>query len=127
LTATKTPYERGEVRVEKDVVTEERVLDVPVTEEEVHVQRRAVDRPIEAPERAFEERVIEVPLRGEDVDVQKRVRVAEEVEISKEPVERTERVKGKVRREEVHVEETGVENPEIAGRTLRDEETETRM
>ncbi|HET7094754.1 MAG TPA: DUF2382 domain-containing protein, partial [Thermomicrobiales bacterium] len=69
----------------------------------------------------------EVPLRGEDVDVQKRVRVAEEVEISKEPVERTERVAGKVRREEVHVEETDVENPEIAGRTLRDEGTETRM
>ncbi|HEX5500629.1 MAG TPA: DUF2382 domain-containing protein [Thermomicrobiales bacterium] len=127
LTATKTPYERGEVRIEKDVVTEERVLDVPVTEEEVHVQRRAVDRPIEAPERAFEERVIEVPLRGEDVELQKRVRVAEEVEISKEPVQRTERVTGKVRREEVHVEETDVENPEIAGRPLRDEETETRM
>jgi uncharacterized protein (TIGR02271 family) len=127
LTATKTPYERGEVRVEKDVVTEERVLDVPVTEEEVHVQRRAVDRPIEAPERAFEERVIEVPLRGEDVDVQKRVRVAEEVEISKEPVQRTERVKGTVRREEVHVDEAGLENPDLADQTLRGEGTEPRM
>jgi uncharacterized protein (TIGR02271 family) len=127
LTATKTPYERGEVRVEKDVVTEERVLDVPVTEEEVHVQRRAVDRPIEAPERAFEERVIEVPLRGEDVELQKRVRVAEEVEISKEPVQRTERVAGKVRREEVHVEETDLERPDLADQTLRGEGTEPRM
>jgi uncharacterized protein (TIGR02271 family) len=127
LTATKTPYERGEVRVAKDVVTEERVLDVPVTEEEVHVQRRAVDRPVEAPERAFEERVIEVPLRGEDVELQKRVRVAEEVEISKQPVERTERVTGTVRREEVHVDESDLENPDIAGQTLRGESPETRM
>jgi len=110
LTATKTPYERGEVRVEKDVVTEQRVLDVPVTEEEVHVQRRAVDRPVEPGDHAFEERVIEVPLRGEDVELQKRVRVAEEVEITKEPVQRTEQVSGTVRREEVHIDETDLDN-----------------
>jgi uncharacterized protein (TIGR02271 family) len=127
LTATKTPYERGEVRVEKDVVTEERVLDVPVTEEEAHVQRRAVDRPIDAPERAFEERVIEVPLRGEDVELQKRVRVAEEVEITKEPVQRTARVTGKVRREEVHVDETDVDHPVFADQTPADEGAEPRM
>jgi len=108
LTATKTPYERGEVRVEKDVVTEQRVLDVPVTEEEVRVQRRAVDRPVAPGDHAFEEGVIEVPLRGEDVELQKRVRVAEEVEITKEPVQRTEKVAGTVRREEVHIDDTGL-------------------
>jgi uncharacterized protein (TIGR02271 family) len=127
LTATKTPYERGEVRVAKDVVTEEQALDVPVTEEEVHVQRHVVDRPIAAADHPFEERVIEVPLRGEEVDLQKHVRVAEEVEISKEQVQRTKRVTGKVRHEEVHVDESDLTNPEIAGQMLRDEGTETRM
>jgi len=121
LTATKTPYERGEVRVEKDVVTEQRVVDVPVTEEEVHVQRRAVDRPVAPGDRAFEEGVIEVPVRGEDVELQKRVRVAEEVEITKQPVQRTEQVSGTVRREEVHIDDTGL-NDVVADDATRNAE-----
>lgn len=107
LTATKRPVEMGKVRVEKDVITEERTLDVPVTEERVQVTRRAVDRDISAADTgdAFQEQTIEVPLRTEQVDVQKRVRVGEEVEISKEAVQRTERVSDSVRREEVRVDD----------------------
>jgi len=103
LTATKTARELGEVRIEKDVVAEERVLNVPVTEERVRVERRAVDRPAGAADAAFEDEVIEVPVYGEDVQLQKQVRVAEEVEIGKEAVQRTEQVRGTVRREEVEV------------------------
>jgi len=103
LTATKRPVERGAVRVEKDVVAEERTLEVPVTEERVHVARRAVDRPVTDADQVFEEGVIEVPVRGEQVDLQKRVRVAEEVELTKDAVQRTEQVRGTVRREEVRV------------------------
>ena len=58
---------------------------------------------------AFTEGTIEVPVRGEEVDVQKRVRVAEEVEIGKEAVQRTETVSGTVRREEVRVEDQTVD------------------
>jgi len=104
LSATKRARELGEVRVEKDVVAEERTLEVPVTEERVRVERRVVDRP-GADEGAFEEGTIEVPIRGEEVDLQKRVRVAEEVEVGKEAVQRTEQVGGTVRREEVRVSE----------------------
>jgi uncharacterized protein (TIGR02271 family) len=46
-----------------------------------------------------------VPLRSETVNVQKQARVAEEVVVSKEAVERTEQVSGTVRREEVYVDE----------------------
>ena len=106
LTATTRERELGEVRVEKDVVAEERTLEVPVTEERVRVERRVVDRPADAADAAaFEEGTIEVPIRGEEVEVQKRVRVAEEVEIGKEAVQRTEQVGGTVRREEVRVSE----------------------
>lgn len=106
LTATKRRGQTGEVRIEKDVIAEERTLDVPVTEERVRVQRRAVDRPVTAADGdVFEEEVIEVPVYGEDVELQKRVRVAEEVEIAKEAVQRTEHVSGTVRREEVRIED----------------------
>jgi len=106
LTATKTAHEVGGARIEKDVVTEEQVLDVPVTEERLKVVRRAVDRPVTAADTdAFEEVIVDVPLRVEDVELEKRVRVAEEVELQKEEVQRTERVAGTVRREEVRVTE----------------------
>jgi uncharacterized protein (TIGR02271 family) len=106
LTATVREREAGAVRIEKDVITEEQTLDVPVTEERVRVERRVVDRPISAADAdAFEETVIEVPLRTEEVDIQKRARVAEEVVVSKEATQRTERVADTVRREEVFVDE----------------------
>jgi len=109
LTATKRAVERGQVRVEKNVVAEERTLEVPVTEERVHVERRVVDRPATDGDMAFEEGMIEVPVRGEEVDLQKRVRVAEEVEVGKEAVARTERVSGTVRREEVRVDDASTQ------------------
>lgn len=105
LSARTRPVERGAVRVDKDVVEEQQTLDVPVTEERVHVQRRAVDRDVEPGDESFGDGEIEVPVRGEDVDVDRETRVREEVEISKEPVQRTERVTGTVRREEAHVED----------------------
>jgi uncharacterized protein (TIGR02271 family) len=106
LTATVREREAGAVRIEKDVVAEERILEVPVTEERVRVERRVVDRPADTTDiGAFEETVIEVPLRSEEVDIQKRARVAEEVIISKEATQRTERVADTVRREEVFVDE----------------------
>jgi len=103
LTATKRSVDRGAVRVEKNVVSEEQSLDVPVTEEEVHVTRRTVDRNAAPGETLFEEGTIEVPVRGEEVDVEKRAHVAEELEISKEAVQKTQRVNDTVRREEAHV------------------------
>jgi uncharacterized protein (TIGR02271 family) len=106
LTATVREQEAGAVRIEKDVVAEERTLEVPVTEERIRVERRVVDRAATAADAgAFEETVIDVPLRSETVDVQKQARVTGEVVVSKEAVERTEQVTDTVRREEVYVDE----------------------
>jgi uncharacterized protein (TIGR02271 family) len=106
LTATVRPQEAGAVRIEKRVVAEDRVLEVPVTEERLRVERRVVDRPADTADiGAFEETVIDVPLRSETVDVQKQARVAEEVVVGKEAVQRTERISDTVRREEVYVDE----------------------
>jgi len=106
LTATVRAQEAGAVRIQKDVVAEERTLEVPITEERVRVERQVVDRPLTAADAdAFEETVIEVPVRSETVDIQKTARVAEEVLVSKDAVQRTERVTDTVRREEVVVDE----------------------
>jgi len=102
LTATKRPVDAGDVVIGTRVVSEDRTLDVPITEERVRVTRRAVDRDATGDE-AFKEGTIDVPVQTEAVDVQKRVRVAEEVEVSKEPVQKTRTVTDQVRREVVDV------------------------
>ena len=48
LTATVRRQEAGAVRIEKRVVEEDRVLEVPVTDEQIRVERRIVDRPVGA-------------------------------------------------------------------------------
>jgi uncharacterized protein (TIGR02271 family) len=103
LTARTRGVERGEVRIDKTVVSEEQSMDVPVTEERVNVSRRVVDREVRAGDTAFEEGTIEVPVYGEEVELDKRTRVREELEITKDQVQNTERVSGTVRHEEARI------------------------
>jgi len=104
LTATVRETEAGAARIQKRVVAEDRVLEVPVTEEQIRVERRVVDRPAdEIGADAFQETVIDVPLTTEEVELHKQARVAEEVVVSKEAIQHTEQVRGTVRREEVDV------------------------
>jgi uncharacterized protein (TIGR02271 family) len=105
LTATTRPVERGQVRVDKRIVEEDRAIDVPISEERVTITRRAVDREAGVDDLAFREDSIEIPLRSEEVDVQKRDRVVEEIDIAKDTVQSTKRVADTVRREEVTVDE----------------------
>ena len=120
LTATVRQQEAGAVRIEKDVVAEERTLEVPVTEERIRVERRVVDRPATGMDAtAFEETVIDVPLRSETVDVQKDARVTGEVVVGKEAVQRTERISDTVRREEVYVDEDATLLDETPGGSSR--------
>lgn len=98
--------ESGAVRLEKDVVTERRSVDVPVTREEVHVERRQVE-PRPAGGEDFAEDEIRVPVHEERARVDKQAVVKEEVSIGKRPVQETERVEEDVRREEARVEKEG--------------------
>jgi len=108
VTPVKRPVERGAVRIEKEVVTEDRTVTVPVTEERVQVSRVDVDTPGAVGPDAFEEGAIEVPVRGEEIELEKTARQTGEVVVEKEPVRRTERVGDTVRREEVHVDDATV-------------------
>lgn len=106
LDVRKREVERGSVHVHKDVVTEEKSVNVPLREEEVRVERHAAsgqETTGSVPDNAFQEQDIDIPIRGEEADVSKRARVREEVDISKDVHERDEHVSDTVRREEVHV------------------------
>lgn len=106
LEARKLSREAGEVRVRKDVVTEKRSIDVPVTREEVHVERVPASASAQPGEGAFEEKTISVPVHEEEVEVTKRPRVREELRVSKTSKQQEQRVEGEVRREEARVDRT---------------------
>jgi len=107
LDVLKREKQAGEVRVKKDVIEEEKVVDVPVRRERVRVERRDVspDRP--AMNASFQEETVVVPLRAEEVEVQKRAVVDEEVIIHKDSVEEERRVAESVRREDVSIRTDG--------------------
>jgi uncharacterized protein (TIGR02271 family) len=109
IAAVTRDVERGAVRIEKELVTEDRTITVPVTEERIRVTRVDSNEPGAVGADAFEEGVIEVPVRGQEVDVQKTARKAGEVVVEKESVTRSEQVGGTVRREEVRVEDGTVD------------------
>jgi uncharacterized protein (TIGR02271 family) len=106
LTVDKTTEQAGSVRVGKHVEEDVQSVDVPVTREEVTIDRHSVDRPASGD--AFTEDSIDVPVYEERVDVDKEARVVEELEVGKTATTDTAHVEETVRREEFDIDdETG--------------------
>jgi len=105
LTVDKQAEQAGSVRVGKHVEEEVQSVDVPVTREEVTLERRSVDRP--ASGEAFTEDSIDVPVYEERVEVNKEARVVEELDVDKTAYTDTEHVEETVRREEFDIDESG--------------------
>jgi len=108
LTARKTSVETGRVQLSKEVVEEERTMDVPVTREEVTIERQAVDRrPSDKPIDTTETETIRVPVREEQVELEKQAVVYEEVGVGKRVTQETQQVSDTVRREELRMDKEG--------------------
>jgi stress response protein YsnF len=100
---------RGGVRVSTRVSERPVEKTVHLREEKVEAERRPADRALspEEAEKAFEEKTVEMTGTGEEAEVRKAARVTGEVALNKRVEEREEKVRDKVRRSEVEVEETG--------------------
>lgn len=101
----------GSAHVRKDVRHEQQSLDVPVTHDELRVERVPVAEGgaaagILGPD-VFTEKDIDVPLMGEQVELEKRTRVTEEVVLRKRQITEQRTFSGDVRKERVWVEGTG--------------------
>src|SRR5690606_11155750 len=92
----------GEVDVRKSVETERVSRTVPVTREEVTVERRPVSGDMCADARIAEDE-IRVPIMEEEVVVEKRVAPKEELVIRKHAVADQKTVEADVRKERVDV------------------------
>ena len=109
--------QRGEVRLRKEVITQNQTVDVPVTREELVIERvPGSGRPAAgAGEIGRDEKEIRVPLTEERARVEKQPIVNEEVRVGKRAVQSTEKVSGEVRHEELRVDND--DNVKVENRT----------
>jgi uncharacterized protein (TIGR02271 family) len=119
LRVHKERISRGEARVRKDVVTESQTIEVPITREELVLERVAVPADTPAPSANIGGgQEIRVPLSEDKVRVEKVPVVTEEVRIGKREVADVARVGDDVRREELRVDS----DVETSRRTVAGEE-----
>ena len=114
LRVHKERISRGEVRVRKDVITENQTMEVPVVREELVLERVAVNGDTPASSGSIGgDQEIRVPLSEEKVRLEKQAVVREEVRVGKREVADVETVSGDVRHEELRV-DSDVETPRRA-------------
>jgi uncharacterized protein (TIGR02271 family) len=118
LEVVKRERDAGEVRLRKDVVTETKHVEVPVTREEIRVERTPIDAPrtAGAGEARFQDESISMPVKEEEVEIRKRPVVKEEVRLARDREQHEQRASADVRREEIEVEDaTGRRDPDLRG------------
>jgi uncharacterized protein (TIGR02271 family) len=103
ISVGKRKVERPGARISTHISQRPVEENVRLREEEVHVERRSVNRPAsEADFRGRDEEIV-ITETSEEPVVEKKARVVGEVVVSKESTERTAKVRDTVRRKDVHV------------------------
>lgn len=102
----------GEVSLRKEIITENRTVEVPVTREEIVVERRALDGvpregSLDTAGLDMDQKEIRIPVSEEFVHIDKKVVPREEIRVSKEKITDTKSVSEDVRREEAQVDSDG--------------------
>jgi uncharacterized protein (TIGR02271 family) len=107
LRAVKQKVEKGEIRLRKDIVTENQTISVPVTREEVIVEQVSAGEARPLSGTIGDEGEIRIPVSEEKVSVVKEPVVTGEVRVQKRAVQDNQQVSDTVRHEEVRVEKQG--------------------
>lgn len=125
LEVEKESEQVGEVIARKEVVTEQRTIEVPIRREEVVIERHPVPEgrqevaPGDVEIREGEE--IRIPVTEERVEVEKRPVVREEVTIGKRATEEEEQIQETLRKEKLRVEQEGQADVRSTGEVKRDD------
>ncbi len=120
LRVHKERVSRGEVRLRKEVVTETQNIEVPVSREELVVERMpGTTRETAGEQVGSGEKEIRIPLSEERVEVEKKPVVNEEIRVGKREVQDTKRVSDQVRHEELRTETEGNVKEELKDKELK--------
>ncbi|WP_078411728.1 YsnF/AvaK domain-containing protein [Priestia abyssalis] len=104
LDVVKERVQVGELQVWKEVMETEQAIQVPLTHEEVYVERRSVIDGQYDGVSIGDNEVIRIPIIEERIEVTKRPVVVEEIIIGKRKVQKTKEVRDIVMKEEARIE-----------------------
>lgn len=115
LDIAKDKVQKGEVEISKEIIEEKKSVDVPVTHEEVVLERRSLnDEVTDSP--ITDEETIRIPVSEEKVDIGKHTVVTGEISAHKRVIEDTKHVDETLKHEEARINKIG--DPDVV-----DEET----
>jgi len=100
----KREVEKGKVRVYTETTEKPVSTDVSLRQENVTVERRPADRPVNASDSTFRDQDIELTEKSEQPVINKSARVVEEVVVGKDVTTQNQTVSDTVRRTDVRVE-----------------------
>ena len=107
LAARKQAVDAGRVSLGTEVVQEQQTIEVPITREEVRIERHPVDRrPSNTPISATSD-TLSLPVHEEQLTTEKHAVVYEEVNLGKRAVRDTQQVSATLRKEVVDVDTIG--------------------
>lgn len=109
LDINKIKAQKGEVELSKEIIEEQKTVDVPVTHEEVVIERRSLNNEA-SDEPISDEETIRIPVSEEQVTVDKHTVVTGEVSAHKREVQETRRVDENLKREEARINTNGDAN-----------------
>ena len=138
LRVHKQAIETGEIVIRKEVITEEKTIRVPVTREELVVERRpgsghpspsaqAVNEGETLDEALRDGGTLRIVLREEQVRVEKVPVVKEEIFISKRQIQETRHIEETLKREEAHIGRVGNVNIQGSERTSQASQDEKKI
>lgn len=106
LNISKNKVQKGEVELGKEIIEEHKSMDIPVSHEEVVIERKSLnnkasDTPIS------EQESIRIPVSEEKVDVSKNTVVTGEITARKREVEQNEHIDETLKHEEATINKVG--------------------
>jgi uncharacterized protein (TIGR02271 family) len=107
LQVQKKPVQTGEAIVRKETHTEHKTIDVPVTREEIVVERHAGSGHPVSGQQLGAGQELHIPITEEQVEVEKRQVAGEAVTVGKRQVKDSQRVDETLRKEQIKVETKG--------------------
>lgn len=103
----------GDVEIAKEIIEEQKIVEIPVKREEIVIKRTPVNQPSDS--KIGEAEVYRIPVGEEKIDIGKRILVSDEVTIEKREVQETQEVKANLKREEARIREDGSAKISING------------
>lgn len=110
LDIAKNRVDIGKVEVGKEIIEEQQTVNVPVTHEEVIIERKTINEPSDQPIEARDDEHFSLSVGEEKVDVGKHTMVTGEITARKRAVEENRDITETVRHEEARINKEGGAN-----------------